>query len=80
LGEKSLDWSDSLEEVLLELDFDNISSLSSKIGELISWVYDAADKHSLDGVHEDLGILDLLLDEVAVPGSDAVVVDGDALV
>jgi len=30
-------------------------------------------------VHEDLGVLDLLLNKVAIPGSDTVVVDGEAL-
>ena len=29
--------------------------------------------------HEDLGVLDLLLDEIAVPSSQAIVVNGEAL-
>lgn len=58
--------------------FDNISGLGSEIGEGVSWVNDAANKDSLDGVHEDLGVLNLLLDKVELPCSNAVVVDGQA--
>lgn len=58
--------------------FDNVSSAGSEVSERVGWVDDAAHKDSLDGVHEDLGVLDLLLDEVELPSSDAVVVDGEA--
>jgi hypothetical protein len=79
LREESLDWSNSLEKILLEINLNNISGFGSKICKAISWVDDDTGKHSLDGVHENVGVLHLLLDEIAIPSSDAVVVDGEAL-
>jgi len=79
LREKSLGWANSLEQIVGERNFNNISGFSSKISKRISGVNDAADEDSLDSVHEDLGVLDLLLDEVTVPCSDTIVVDGQAL-
>ena len=79
LREESLSWANPLEEVVGQGDLNDISSLGSQVGEGVSWVNDAANEDSLDGVHENLVVLHLLLDEVAVPGSDAVVVDGEAL-
>ena len=62
-----------------ERNFNNISGFCSEVSEGIGWVNDAANEHSLDGVHKDLVVLNLLLDEVAVPGSHTIVVDGQAL-
>lgn len=79
MREESLGWSDSLEEILGNTDFNNISSLGTNVSKLISWVNDAACELSLDGIHQDLGVLDFLLNEVAVPSSNAEVVDGETL-
>ena len=79
MREKSLVWSDSFEQIIFERNFDDISSLGSEISELVCWVNDAASEHSLDLLHENLSVLNLLLDEVAVPSSDTIVVDGQAL-
>jgi hypothetical protein len=80
LREESLLWPNSFKEVLGETDLNNISGLGAKIGKLICWVNDAASEHSLDRVHENLGVLNFLLDKVTVPCSDSVVVDSQALV
>jgi len=79
LGEESLDWAESFEKVMVEANFDDVSGLGTDISEFIGWVDDATGEHSPDGVHEDLVEVNLLLDEVAVPGSNTVVVDGHAL-
>ena len=79
MREESLGWSNSLEQIVAERTFDNISSLSSEISETVGWINDAANEHSLDSVHEDLVVLNLLLDKVEVPSSDTIVVDGKAL-
>ena len=73
-------WPNSFKEVVWKTDFNDITCFGSKICKLISWVNDATCENSFDGVHENLGVLDLLLNEVTVPGSDSVVVDGNALV
>ena len=72
-------WTNSLEEIVGQRNFDNISGLGTKISERVSWVNDAANEDSLDGIHENLSVLNLLLDKVEVPCSDTIVVDGQAL-
>ena len=79
MTEKSLLWANSLEEIVGERNFDNISGFGTEISERVCWVNDAANKDSLDSVHENLSILNLLLDKVEVPCSDTIVVDGQAL-
>ena len=79
MGEESLSWSNSLEKIFAKTNFDNISSLGSKICELIGWINDAASEDSLDGVHKNFSVLDFLLNEITVPGTDAEVVDCHAL-
>ena len=58
---------------------DNVSSLGADVGEGVGWVDDDTGEDSLDLRHENLGVLDFLLDEIAVPGSQTIVVDGEAL-
>jgi hypothetical protein len=79
LGEKSSGWTDLFEEVLWKRNFNNITWLGSEESIFISSINDAASEDSLDWVHENFGILNLLLNEIAVPGSDTIVVNGQAL-
>ena len=64
---------------MLETDLDDVSGGGSAISKLIGGVDDAAGEDSADGVHENLVELHFLLNKVAVPGANAVVVDGQAL-
>lgn len=77
MREESLNWSNSLEEIIFKRNLDNISSFGSKISEGISRVNNTTGKDSLDLVHENFGVLDLLLDEIKVPTPETIVVDGE---
>jgi len=79
LWEESLIWSNPLEQVSLKWNLYDITSLGSEIGKRVSWINDATSENSLDLVHENLIVLNLLLNEIAVPGSNTEVVDGQAL-
>ena len=79
LGEEALDGAESLEEVALEADLDDVSGLGAHIGVGVGGVDDAAGENAANRVHQDLVVVHLLLNQVAAPGSDAVVVDSDAL-
>ena len=79
MGEESLLWSNTLEEVSLQVNFDNVSSLGSEVGDGVVSSNAAAGECSLDGVEKNLVVLDLLLLEITVPGSNSVIVDGNTL-
>lgn len=79
LREKSLGWADALVDVVSKRDLYNITGLGAKVGEGVGGVDNTTGKDSLDLVHEDLVVANLLLHEVEVPGSDSEVVDGHAL-
>ena len=79
LLEELLVGSDSLEGVLLDRDLDDVTSLGAEVGVGVGGINDAAGENTLDLVGQDLVVLHLLLDEVQVPGSNAVVVHGEAL-
>lgn len=67
LGEEFLGWSNSLEELLGERNFNDVSSLSSQISKLVIVINDAAGENSLDLAHNDVMEVNFLLDKVAVP-------------
>jgi hypothetical protein len=77
LGEKFLSWSNSLEELLGKRNFNDITGLGSQVSELIVVINDATSKNSLDLAHNDVVEVDFLLDKVAGPELDPIVVDGD---
>lgn len=78
--EKSLVGADALEEASLEVDLNDISSSGSEVGHAVVWRNFNALENSLDLAHVDVLVSDLLGYEVAVPDTEAVVVDGDELV
>lgn len=67
LGEEFLGWSNSLEELLGERNFNDVSSLGSQISKLVIVINDAASENSLDLTHHDVMEVDFLLDKVTVP-------------
>ena len=78
--EESFSWSNSLEETLVKANLNDISSKGSEVGAAVIWGDNNALVNSLDLSHGQVLIEDLLLDEIAVPDTDAIVVDGDEVV
>jgi len=79
LGEEALDWTESLEKSALKWDLNNITSLGSEIGVLVSGINYAASEHTLYLSHVDILELDLFVDEIGGPKADTIVVDGNQL-
>jgi hypothetical protein len=75
LLEKSLVWANSLEELSIKGDFNDIAGFGAKIGGRVRLVDDAGRENTLDVSHVHIRELDLLGYEVDVPDSDGVVVN-----
>ncbi len=80
MREETLSRANSLKEAPLKSNFDDVTSLRSKISKLVSRVENAAGVNALDLAHVNVRVLDLLVDEVGLPELDPVVVDGDKLI
>ena len=78
--EKSLSGSNSFEETLVKADLNDISSESSKVGNTVIRGDNDALVNSLDLTHSEILVENLLLDEIAVPNTDTVVVDSNDVV
>ena len=78
--EKSLGWSNSLKETSGEGNLDDVSGESSEISHTVVWGNNDALIDSLNLSHGQVLVKDSLLDEIAVPNTDSVVVDGDKVV
>jgi hypothetical protein len=79
LLEKNLGWTDSLEQLSIKGDFNDIACLGAKVGESVALVNYASRKDALDVAHVHIRVLNLLGYEVDVPDLDAVVVDAEQL-
>lgn len=74
LREELLGWSDPLEQGFAERNFHEVSSLRSKVRAGIICVDDSTSKDSSEMTHVYVLILNLFVDQVAIPDFDAVVV------
>lgn len=79
LLEKSLVGSNPLEEASFEVNLDDITSAGSEVGELVVGGDFDALENSLNLTHVDVLVTNFLSVEVAVPHSEAVVVDSNQL-
>ena len=79
LGEKSLSWSNPLEQVHLQVDLNNVSSHGSQEAAGVVWRNHDALVDSLDLAHLEVGEQDLLLPVVDIPHAKTIVVDGHQL-
>jgi hypothetical protein len=63
----------------LEINFNDITSLRSNIGNTVAGGYDHAREHSFDGIKKNLGILDLLVDKITIPSSNSIMMNSNTL-
>ena len=69
LREELLVGTKSLKEIVLKVDLHDISSFGTNVSELISGINDTAGENTLDLVGKNVGIFNLLLNEVKIPST-----------
>ena len=79
LGEQLLVGANTLEVVLGDRDLYDITSLGADVSVAVSGVDHTAGENTLNRLSEDVGVLDLFLNEIQIPDADAVVVHCEAL-
>lgn len=75
LWEKFSCWTNSFEEVMLEWDFNNVSSFCSDVSVCVSRVNDEACEYSFDLCHKNLIVLYFLLDEITIPSPQTIIMN-----
>lgn len=80
LLEKSVAWTYLLEKATLKIDLNDISCEGSEIGTSVVWGNNDTLVDSLDLTHGQVLEENSLLDEIAVPNADSIIVDGDKVV